>query len=157
MKTIGTTKVLRNGRKIEFRRANPTSVFNALDRHFSKCGYEIYDRNIARTGSRYLVAENDELVIELRSSNHTDGSYFPEFLEFIIYNGKIGSVKMDLSVAEVNSAEAKKIIAEIEDLNKNGLPPAIFSDDYNERKAFLETLKASEWVKSALLCRYISR
>ena len=118
------SKVLRDGRKIEFVR-KPTATYNALARHLQAEGIKP-DMHEARTGSRYMSFEKDGVQWEVRSSDHTKPEYFGEAqkpVEFMYYKDKQGeenlSVSVDLGTSGYNIEDIKALMAEIDRLKND--------------------------------------
>ncbi|MBD5280832.1 MAG: hypothetical protein HDS35_09880 [Bacteroides sp.] len=116
---IGSTKTLRDGREISFTKSNPVSTFSAIRRELVKCGYELYDFNMAKTGSRYLEMYNEDLEINIRCSNHTTG-YSNDGIEVSIDKNGIDGLTIDLSKIDIKISDFRNMLKQIKEINKSG-------------------------------------
>lgn len=153
MTKIGTTKTLKNGYNVSFRKATPSATYNAIKRELKKRGYEIDDEHKARTGSRYLEMSNGEISVEVRSSDHTYG--ISESTGISIQhdwcgNGDIWGVEIDLAALDINTAEFRAILDDIEVVNKEHMLDGATSADLSSLGGISEILASAikESVKS---------
>lgn len=126
---IGSTKTLKDGREISFTKSNPVRTFSAIRKELTKRGYEMYDYNIAMTGSRYLEMYNDELEINVRCSNHTTG-YADNGLEVSVDKNGIDGLTIDLSMIDIRIADFRRMLEEVKNINESGCLKGLI-DAYN--------------------------
>lgn len=145
---VGSSKELRDGRKIKFVR-KPTATYNALARHLQAEGINP-DMHEAHTGSRYMSFEKDGVQWEVRSSDHTKPEYYGEAqkpVELTYYKDKQGeenlSVSVDLGTSGYNIEDMKALLAEIDRLKndagevKESFDRGVASDEVMERYPLL--------------------
>lgn len=120
---IGDVKKFRNGSKIRFTRANPTSMAKALVKWLDKNGIE-YSDHTASTRSRYISFDKDDVDYDIRFANHTKayGGLGEDLVVDPIYDrnsGRITVVNVDLGnddYSEISSYQT--IVSLINDVGK---------------------------------------
>lgn len=118
---IGDKIKLRDGRKIVFTKANPTTTFNAI-RNFAYNNHcEIKSISYAKTNSKYICfVTNNGLEVDLRCANHSKGTYDSDNLaDGIDFDGEILSI--DLALADVSAKNILQLIKECEIMMMRGM------------------------------------
>lgn len=159
MATIGTKKTLRNGITVEITKVNPVTTFNAIKRDLIKRGYELDSCHKATTGSRYLEMHSGKIEIDVRCSNHTYASIPLSIgLNRFDSENKIYQVSLDLSAVDMNIADFRSIMNEIDNINAHNILAGIVAiykaDGMDTAKASLEGREISEIIVAAV-CDYL--
>lgn len=118
---IGDKKKLRDGRKILFTKANPTTTFNAILKFAHQNQFNIQNVSFARTNSKYIdFLTHNGLEVDLRCSNHTKGSFDVDSLEDgIDFDGD--TLSIDLALADISAKNILQLIKECEIMLLRGI------------------------------------